>query len=42
MVKESGISTREMSQEHPGGISMIKLEEHEDRDGRWIGKIEVG
>ena len=39
---KGGWSTRELSKEHPGGISMIKLEEHEDKDGRWIGKMEVG
>ena len=37
-----GWSTRELSKEHPGGISMIKLEVHEDKESKWIGKIEVG
>ena len=37
-----GWSTKELSKEHPGGISMIKLEVHEDKESKWIGKIEVG
>ena len=39
---DGGWSTREISKEHPGGVSTIKLEEHQDKDSKWIGKIEVG
>ena len=39
---EGGWSTKELSKEHPAGVSMITLEEHEDKESKWIGKIEVG
>ena len=39
---EGGWSTRELSKEHPSGVSVIKLEVHEDKESKWIGKIEVG
>ena len=36
-----GWSTRKLSKEHPGGVSKIKLEVHEDKESKWIGKIAV-
>ena len=39
---DGGWSTRELSKEHPGGVSKIKLEVHEDKESKWIGKIAVG
>ena len=39
---DGGWSTREFSKDYPGGVSMIKLEVHEDKESKWIGKIEVG
>ena len=38
---DGGWSTRELSIVHPGGVSTIKLEVHEDKESKWIGKIEV-
>ena len=29
-----GWSTRELSKEHPGGVSTIKLEVHEDKESK--------